>query len=290
MDKYNILAVIVIYNPDEELLIRNINAIINNVKGILVWNNSPENFDASFLTVQYNKIKVKSCGSNIGISKALNFAWHYARNNEYDYLLTMDQDSVWINFSGFLEKFISFEDKLNIFGPEYKLSESEYISEGEYRITSGMLVPISLLDEIGGYYEDFMVDGIDVELCYRAREYGYHVYYISGSTLEHHAGLNIQCRFLWIKFYSDGYTPNRIYGIIRNHLIIYKRFKIGVKMRNATFFHYYLKMPIKILLGEKNKLKKLIAYLKGLYGGITHTYTELNRNNLKDWKLCQNQD
>lgn len=273
MNSIKILAVIIVYNPDINLLLKNIKALIENVHGLLIWNNSPNNFDANSLVKLDDKIIVKSYNDNIGISKALNIAWHYAKDNKYDYLLTMDQDSVWINFKGFLEKFYSFADKVNIFGPEYDLQNNvNSICEREYRITSGMLVPLELLDKIGGYYEDFVIDGIDVELCYRAREYGYKVYYIGGSTLEHHAGLNLCCRFLFFKFYSDGYSPMRIHGIIRNHLIIYKRYKVGRMMRNATFIRYYLKMPIKILFGEKNKLRKLSAYFNGLYKGILDKY------------------
>ncbi len=272
-----ILAVIIVYNPDVELLLKNIDALIDDVKGLLIWNNSPDNFDASFLIGLYNKIVVKSHGENIGISRALNIAWHFAKDNNYDYLLTMDQDSVWVNFKSFLTQVFSFTDKENIFGPEYRLYENNNINEGEYRITSGMLVPLVLLDEIGGYYEDFVIDGIDVELCYRAREHGYKVYYVSNSTLKHHAGLNIPCKFLWLSFYSYGYSPKRIYEIIRNHLIIYKRYNVGRRMRNATLFRYYLMMPIKIIFGEKNKLKKLSAYFNGLYKGLFDTYVEIKK-------------
>ena len=277
MNKYKILAVIVVYNPELSLLLKNINALINNVDGLLIWNNSPNNFDAASLTKLYNKIVIKSCGKNIGISKALNFAWHFARKHNYDYLLTMDQDSIWINLKGFLKKIQSFNDKKNIFGPEYSISKHTYINESACRITSGMLVPIVILNEIGGYYNDFMIDGIDIELCYRAREHGYKVYNISGSTLDHHAGLNIRCKFIWIHFYSDGYNPIRINGIIRNHLIIFKRYKIEWKIKCAILRRYYFIMPIKILLGEKNKIKKISAYFKGLYEGITDSYIELNK-------------
>ena len=272
----SVLAVIVIYNPEEILLLRNIRAIIKFIDHLLIWNNSPDNYDAECLKDLSDKIEVKHVEKNIGISKALNAVLRYAKENGYDYLLTMDQDSVWINFEGFLQKVFSLEDTMHIFGPEYCLTDEETIREYEYRITSGMFLPVALLDKIGGYYEDFEIDGIAVELCYRAREHGYKVYNISGSTLEHHAGSNLQCRFLWHSFFSDGYSPKRIYGIIRNHLIIYRRFNVGKRERDDTFWYYYVKMPIKILLGEEGKIKKILSYVMGLYRGLVDNYVEIN--------------
>ena len=148
MNSIKILAVIIVYNPDINLLLKNINALIENVHGLLIWNNSPNNFDANSLVKLDDKIIVNSYNDNIGISKALNIAWHYAKDIKFVYLLTMDQDSVWINFKGFLEKFYSFADKVNIFGPEYDLQNNvNSICEREYRITSGMLVALELLDK-----------------------------------------------------------------------------------------------------------------------------------------------
>lgn len=277
MTKPKILSVIIIYNPDLDLLKRNIDALINHVDNLVIWNNSPEKFKEDLISSDgAGRLLFFSEGSNLGISKALNTVWHYAQQNGYDYLLTMDQDSVWVNLEGFLERVFSFKECLNIFGPEYSLCEAGSFTEKEYRITSGMLVPIKILNEIGGYYTDFYVDGVDVELCYRAKEHGYKVYNVSGSMLEHHAGSNLHCKFLWHQFYSDGYSPKRIFGIIRNHLIIYKRFKIGKLERDYILHHYYIMMPIKIILGEKEKWSKLKSFIKGIYRGVVDSYIEIN--------------
>lgn len=270
MSKQKILAVVVVYKPDILLLRKNIDAIIDQVDKVLLWNNSPESFSERLIIGVSYKVFTITKGENIGISKALNNAWQYAKENRYDYLLTMDQDSVWVNFSGFLEKVFSCSDSNNIFGPEYSLIDSNAIREDEYRITSGMLIPIQLLDIIGGYREDFIVDGIDVELCYRARKYGYKVYYVSGSTLIHQAGNHVECHFMGVKYYSDGYSPFRIYGIIRNHLIIFKEYDVSMHQMSRIIGCYYLKMPIKILFGEDNKREKLAAFYKGLLDGIKY--------------------
>lgn len=269
--EYRILAIVIVYKPDLPLLKRNITAFKNDVDCLIIWNNSPEFCDEKTFEFESVKILYHTEGHNVGISKALNYAWIYARKNKYDYLLTMDQDSVWVNFKGFLNKVFSFENPNNIFGPEYDFREEVKFREYEYRITSGMFLSIDILNAIGGYCKNFMVDGVDVELCYRAREHGYRVYNISGSTIEHHAGSHLICNFLGYRFISDGYSPFRIYGIICNHLMIFKRYKVGWRAFYYIIKHYYIMMPIKILLGENDKKKKLTAYIKGICDGIKKT-------------------
>ena len=74
---YNkVLAVIVTYKPDKELLTKNINALQGRVEGILIWENSPEIDIRSWLNS--TGIIYQGVGRNVGISRALNFAYRYA--------------------------------------------------------------------------------------------------------------------------------------------------------------------------------------------------------------------
>lgn len=271
-DTKSLLAVVLTYFPDKTLLLENVNAFIDYVDKVVIWNNTPNDVthDSCKLAITSDKIIYKGIGENIGISKALNYVWNYAADKGYDYLLTMDQDSVWVNLESFMKQVLAFENKCNIFGPEFKLNECCSIKEGDYRITSGMLIPIKVLNRIGGYCERFLIDGIDVELCYRAKQFGYKTYYVSGATLRHHAGSHLECRFCGYNFISDGYSASRIYEIIRNHVWIYKKYDVKLVSFKYVFKHYYIEMPIKILLGENKKKEKIWAYFKGLFDGLCY--------------------
>lgn len=164
-----ILAVVIVYNPDEHLLIKNISSFIGHVQRVWVWQNSPI---PSSLKQHLQRIpnaeKLEIVGSgqkNIGISKALNEAYHFAKQEGFRHLLTMDQDSIWVDFPKFIDyvdKYILQGDQLALCGPTLDQGASKaFHEEVHYLITSGTLVPIQLLDSIGGYCEDFMVDGID---------------------------------------------------------------------------------------------------------------------------------
>ena len=100
-----ILAIVVTYYPEKELLEKNVSAFINDVEKILIWENTPN--DKKLLYRFLSDPKVDYCGDGVNsISHALNYAWKYAETNGYNYLLTMDQDSVFENFSLFIENTI----------------------------------------------------------------------------------------------------------------------------------------------------------------------------------------
>ena len=91
-----ILAIVVTYYPEKNLLKKNINAFIEYVDKVLIWENTPESEKLSFRFIHDEKIEY--CGDGINsISHALNYGWKYAKRNGYDYLLTMDQDSILVN-------------------------------------------------------------------------------------------------------------------------------------------------------------------------------------------------
>ena len=158
----NILAIIVAYNPDRDLLERNIASFAPYVSKILIWRNSL--FDLSDIrlsrsagssvsvaagsgvagSVELGKIEICGDGANAGIGKALNYAVDYARRGGYTHLLTMDQDSVWENFQEFLggvEEYEASGKGPGLYGPAvYTAALSERMTPAESLITSGMLV------------------------------------------------------------------------------------------------------------------------------------------------------
>lgn len=268
----NILAIVITYNPDVELLQRNIDSFIKYVDRIIIWNNTPGDINNKSCNIQTHTEKViyKGNGQNIGISRALNYAWRYAINEQYDYLLTMDQDSVWVNFDLFLEK-VSAHGIQAIYGPSYVKNQQEDYMKVGYRITSGMLVPISIINTVKGYNTDFIIDGIDVDFCYRAKMKGYLTYNVSGAWLNHKVGDQQKMSFCGKEFTTYNYSPVRIYGICRNHILIWKEYEVDPIFR---FFmkEYLLKMPLKVLLGEKNKASKLKSFFLGVFDGLFGRY------------------
>ena len=91
-----VLAGIVLYNPDEDRLVENIQAVVGQVdETILIDNNSSniEKIKKRVNELNYN-INIIENSKNNGIAFALNQILEYAIDNNYEWFLTLDQDSV----------------------------------------------------------------------------------------------------------------------------------------------------------------------------------------------------
>lgn len=99
-----IAAVVVYYNPEEDIY-RKIKDVVNIVDKVYIIDNSSID-NSSLLDNSCNKIKYIPLMKNKGIAYALKLGADLAINDKYDYLLTLDQDSVMT--SECLSKLLSF--------------------------------------------------------------------------------------------------------------------------------------------------------------------------------------
>ena len=209
------------------MLKENISAFYNYVDKVVIWDNSncseiesfvSQNFQGSNIECIYNN-------KNYGISQALNFAWKYAKEGGFDALMSMDQDSVWINFKDYKSIVENvYGNQKCIFGPEVNKETTDWhdIQVTNFVITSGMIIPVEIIESVGGYPTEFFVDGIDIHMCTWAKIKGYNVYVVKGCILKQQFGENIHFRLLNKYYLASNYSPSRLYGIFRNHIIIYR--------------------------------------------------------------------
>lgn len=300
----NILAIIVAYNPDRDLLERNIASFAPYVSKILIWRNSL--FDLSDIrlgrsaggsvspgsvavgqaevesvaagsgvagSVALGKIEICGDGANAGIGKALNYAVDYAQRGGYTHLLTMDQDSVWENFQEFLggvEEYEASGKEPGLYGPAvYTAALSERMTPAESLITSGMLVPMAVYDRIGGYDEKFFVDGIDLDFSYKAKEAGLPLWTVGGCHLVQRFGQKERVNLLWFHPVVNNYSAFRLRGIYRNQLIVIRRYKSAYPLKKRYIRHHVLNRIPRILLFEKDRWNKCKAIFGGIWAGLT---------------------
>ena len=258
-----ILAIIVAYHPETELIRRNIAAFAGGVDKLLIWRNSP--VDEAAIAGGYDKIEFCGDGSNAGISVALNFAWHYAEEHGYTHILSMDQDSVWEGFDVYLAKIAADTEPRRFYAPGIndQAFDGDFIF-ADTMITSGMLVPLELAQEAGGWREDFKVDGIDNDFYYRAQMLGWSPVRVGGCKLVQQFGKLIFHKFLNKRIGTQNYSPARLYTIYRNNYIVIKSYP-GTEAMEKRFRHNCFRTrPIRILLAEKDKWAKFKAMYKGI--------------------------
>lgn len=274
-----ILAVVVTYHPDLTLLQANISAFADRVGEVYVWDNTPAPENAKieeFLRQHFDNVVIEGWGENKGISYALNHGWKYAQKQGCDVVLTMDQDSRFEDFNTYLTRVQNkwVNDGLCICGPtpnrpqDQKHEKKGFIPSIAI-ITSGMLIPIELLIETGGYCEDFFVDAIDFDFCYRIREKGYEAYMDQESNLIQVFGEPRYKKILGMKIHGYGYSPKRVHGIFRNHIITWRRHHHPGKLLRHIIKQYCFNYILKgVLLVEDKKWAKLKAAFKGTVDGF----------------------
>lgn len=270
MREIRILAFVITYYPDISLLRRNLDTFSEHVDHIVIWDNTPTgDKDVSCIAKEYERTTYLSESENKGISYALNKAWYAAKTGGFDYLLTMDQDSIWQDFKQFISIALSTESPQGIYGPEVRERKTspKTIEVVDYVITSGMLVPITILDHVGGYREDFFVDGIDLEFCLRAKTLGVKTYRLTSCHMRQRFG-NPQTTVFLGHHHTSNYPPQRIKEMLKTHIILLRHYSCSFSLRKKIVMTYFLKLPLKLLFLENNKRTKFKGFFQGIWEGL----------------------
>lgn len=285
-----IFVVCVTYFPDFELLKESIRSLYNQVDFFIIVDNTTENsskINANFLE-KYDwtkKVKIINLDNNYGIGYAQNIGIKFAIENNADYILTTDQDTIYPQryIDTILSIYNIYKDKYkiaaiapffrntNLSSEVYKLIVKTkndkvlkltfYTREGlddiynaYYTISSGMVIPRNVIEEIGFMNEDLFIDWVDIEWCIRANNKGYSILQTPKICIQHKLGYGI-LKLLKRTFVTHNYI--RRYYIYRNglYLILYD------KNLNKNLKFFLLKVLFTLffihLFASKNKLGEL---------------------------------
>ena len=263
-----VAGIVTLYNPTEKD-ISNISSYINDIDKLYIVDNT-EGKDNKDSIPDNKKIEYIFKNENLGVATAMNIAAEKALKEGYDWLLTMDQDTTFN--PGVMDKMkevIQKEDtkKVGIVCPWHHTKLKDKKPETEYDdphdvMTSGNLVNLEIWKKIGGYKDEFFIDGIDIEYCMNLHKHGYHILRINTIEIEHNLGdifyKNIRGRL----FLCTNHAPIRRYYIMRNYHYIkdmYEKYDPGYCYSLISQKHNM----IGVLLFEKQKIKKIRMYLRG---------------------------
>lgn len=273
MNDIRLCAVVVTYHPNVTEVIENINRYIDDIDHLIIWRNTPYGSQSSDIQVDNqalepykDKVSFMGTGVNEGIAYPLNQAAKWAVVYGYTHLLTMDQDSYWEDFPVFKAQFIHAATKYKIIAPNVNwVWPKQDVKEANICITSGATYDLKLFEEVGYFCEDYFIDAIDTEMCYRALEHGYPTAILGHCNLKQHFGNTEKKKYCSTSHYS----PFRRYHIMRNHIWLWRNHSqimdIAQKKRTAMMFP---RETYKILAFEKFKFQKLRMLCKGVYDGL----------------------
>ena len=270
----NIAGVVILYHPDIEQLSDNIQTYLNGLNQLYVYDNSESKtpgIEEALLklhpSIQYHYFK-----ANEGIANRLNQAIAQATSNQYDYLLTMDQDSSFKD--GDFDKYklsiqSSGDSNVAQFGvncqPDFTLPKDEP-EEVLTLITSGSVLNLSLTEHIGPFNEDLFIDFVDAEFSYRVIQNGYTNLMFSNIVLNHALGTLVEGRGLgnFKKSMRIIHAPTRVFYIVRNGLyLLFKAQGLTSSMKKDVI------RCIKIIKNDLIYNPELLAVYKNLFSGIS---------------------
>lgn len=138
-------------------------------------------------------------------------------------------------------------------------------------ITSGSMMSAETYRAVGPFLEDYFIDHVDTEYCFRATCKGVPIYVNTSVLLKHEVGKRTDHNFLLFKLIQWNTSPLRQYYSARNCIHISRsygaRFPLLILINVIT-----VQQILSIAFYEKDKRKKFTAMLVGILDGIRGRY------------------
>ena len=292
MKNNNIYCVIVTFNPSEELLLKVTKSIKINTQNIIIINNGKS--INLFENQEFKKIELINCNKNIGIASDQNLGIQIAKSKGAEFIWLSDQDTIYPN-SYILQMMHEFHEKKASIGkicalaPAYfdthknsiqpfithnpltkKFSPTKGINLISHSISSGMIIPIKALEEVGLMQENLFIDWVDLEWCWRAKNiFGYQTIGNGDVIIQHILG-DQHVKFLGKKVSFR--SPIRHYYMVRNavHIALHSR-SATAPIRCEIFAKALAWTLIFPLIAPSQKRQHLRATLSGLWDGLRNS-------------------
>jgi rhamnosyltransferase len=196
MTDSKVIAVVITYEPVLDVLTKLLKELVRQVDSVVIVDNGSA-IDVSLCVRHYSPLQVSviRLGKNMGVAFAQHRGIEFAREHKAQFILLMDQDS--IPESGMVHTLLSaaIMKSAGAVGPRYLDPRHENpplfirirglrlkrracptrdaVVPVDYLISSGCLIPMTVLDRVVGMRGNFFIDFVDIEWGLRVRQFGY---------------------------------------------------------------------------------------------------------------------
>lgn len=288
-------AVCVAFNPSEGDFLQTIDAALAEVECLVVVNNGEQPLSTNIDNELHRNLYVIENGDNLGVAQALNIGIDFLITQNCSHFLLLDQDSIVPKgmVSALLNDFDELKARdINVaaVGPCFfnpKLGEvspftrfknvgvkkiygnnSEPLVSVHILITSGTLVKVEAIHDVGIMEPGLFIDYVDTEWCLRALAKGYALYGDSRVVMNHELGDDA---VVFFKKKIFGHSPLRHYYMARNLIHLMRRPYIPFNWK-LTLFLGMTKVLIFYSLIPKDRLVQFRKIVVGFYHGILGKY------------------
>lgn len=268
----NTLVIIVTYNPDIELLEKNLQALLEQFENVLITDNNSENvlqIEELIKKINHNII-LRKFEENKGIAYAQNIGLKTASEKKLDWLLTMDQDSVIPNnLSSEYQKIIDKYDNIGLIGWNQRPSDQgkDIVRQDWFILSSGCLLSVKALKECDGFDEDLFIDHVDTEINMKIRSLGHKTLTTSRVKLIHMLGTVTTKKTIKGNPYIT-HSPIRIYYNVRNSIVLFRRYFWKLPIWTMIAIINNIREGTYLLCYQPNKIRNLFLLIRAWYDGL----------------------
>jgi rhamnosyltransferase len=274
-------AAVILYKPDSDITYRLIESVLEQVDVLCIIDNSPL---PTVLNIPKSRLHYHHFPKNIGIAAAHNIGLTDLHAAGCIFGMLLDQDSIIDDDFAFRLSSLLVASKVEnrpvvAIGPRIICSFSEKTVKPRIQreisvyenlvcvtqiISSGMMIDLSKLNQIGFKDERLFIDGVDHEWCWRAKTQNLLVAIANNVEMVHKLG-DGRSKFAGIT-YKVG-SPVRLYYQFRNILILARRGYVPNYWKTRNI----LVLPIRFFansLLQNNKRERIKYMLCGLWDGL----------------------
>ena len=288
-----VCAVLVTHHPDPVTLAQALDALRAQVEAIVVVDNASPGAACLEVCAMHPEVEVLSLAENHGLAEALNIGIRHARNLEgISHVLLMDQDSV--PEAGMVQTLKIALDRLAAIvkvaavGPCFRdareSADAPFVRirfpfnrklrctggcdeiACDFLISSGCLIPLEVLDEVGDMDAALFIDNVDLDWCFRAAASGCVLYGVCAARMRHRLG-DTRRKLPGLSRGIVVHTPRRLYYMMRNRVLLYRRAYTPVRWIAQDVPRLIVKLLLFGLLVSPRR-KNLHCMLAGLKAGI----------------------
>jgi rhamnosyltransferase len=280
-----VCAVLVTFHPDEGLPAR-IERVLREVGALVVVDNGSGEAALGMLRrlAADPRVVLVLNFANLGIARALNLGIARAGSMGYGWVLLLDQDTV--VDPGMLNTMIGIRaaypaaERLAVIGAGFRDVDEEARDtrtagaaaawqEVESVITSGSLLGLATHAAVGPFREEFFIDLVDTDYCFRARALGYRIIETRQALMSHAIGAATRHRIFGVDKWTTNHSPDRRYYMARNDTVMlrdYGHYPAGLWA--AKSLGRRIRTCKRVLLYEQMKPAKIGAILQGWWEGV----------------------
>ncbi|WP_342359585.1 rhamnosyl transferase [Terrarubrum flagellatum] len=282
--------VVVVHRPDFDALCRLLSALAPQARTLILFLNSPlaPAKRQRLLDAAAQPLVFLNDGSNIGLGAAYNRAIAYARTHGANTLVLFDQDSIAPSDlvgglrathmalrAGGARPAVVGPKPVSIDPARYKdprifprpdISDVNGAVAVEFAISSGALIDLKAIETIGGFREDFFIDAIDVEWCFRAWSHGFSCWIDPLREMPPRLGEGaINIPFLGWRLTRQ--SPTRLYSYARNQIALMRLSHVPAAWKRRIL-PYLLIQAGAHLLASRGDPRIAAAFARGAIDGL----------------------